>query len=128
MVVDTFIGRISGKQGAIEYKTIGTFGDPVHPTFLNWDIRGVERSISAAGDSGYTVRTFRFSARFPLGIEPQTPQPGQPIPARYEQIGVGLDRMYLRDGVPTLVGTLSLPNTTGKAFLVLTIASTGAGH
>jgi hypothetical protein len=38
----------------------------------------------------------------------------------YESVGLDLNRITLPENAPTLVGTLTLPNTAGTLFLVIT--------
>lgn len=123
-VVETYIGQISAARGSIDYKTIASF-DPTavsHPTFLNWELRGVEKY---PGDpaGGFIIKTFRFQARYPIRIEMPKLTQGQSEPLRYETIGLALDRMSIVSGKPTVIGTLSLPNFAGTAFLVLSVTS-----
>jgi hypothetical protein len=39
----------------------------------------------------------------------------------YENIGLNSMRMTMAENTPVLIGSLALPNTTGTAFLVLTL-------
>jgi hypothetical protein len=38
----------------------------------------------------------------------------------YESIGLDLNRVTLAENTPTVIGTLTLPNTAGTLFLVMT--------
>jgi len=42
----------------------------------------------------------------------------------YEAVGLNMNRVSLPENKPTLIGTLSLPKTTGTMFLVLTVRPT----
>ncbi len=39
----------------------------------------------------------------------------------YESVGLTMNRTSLGENKPTLIGTLSLPKTSGTLFLILTI-------
>ena len=58
----------------------------------------------------------------PLVTSRVTGEGGKTIPVtNYESVGLTLQRISIAEGTPTLIGTISLPRTTGTVFLVLTV-------
>jgi hypothetical protein len=126
-VVETYIAQISAARGSIDYNTVASFAteERARPTFLNWELRGVEKYPGETDATGFIVKTFKFQARYPVTMElPNTPLAQTPF--RYEQIGFSLDRMSVVSGKPTVIGSMLLPNFSGKAFLVLTVSGAGS--
>ena len=116
-LANTFIGRVSN-TGNVEYKSVSNiFGEPTEgsdaQTFLEWSLVGFQ-----AMPAGYQARSFRFGARVPL-VTRQS-KDAAPMVA-YEQIGLSMNMIGLPINRPTLVGTLSLPKTSGTVFLIATI-------
>lgn len=122
-VSDTYVGRI-GKNGAFHYKSISDiFGQPAGgpPSFLEWSIVA-SRTASGPQDM-LQMQAFRFGARIPVQTGGPAPETGKPMQfVNYEQVGINMDGTGMRIGTPTLIGTLSLPKTSGTIFLVLTVS------
>ncbi len=123
-VADTYVGRI-GKSGAFYYKSISDiFGQPAGgaPSFLEWSI-AASRTASNPQQNMLQLQTFRFGARVPVQMGGPSNEPGRPATAiSYESVGVNMDGTGIKIGTPTLIGTLSLPKTSGTIFLVLTVS------
>ncbi len=117
-VVETHLGRLSN-NGALEYKGVSSGYMPGvdvgAPIFVDWRLVNLMSAQNAAGQNVYQFQSFRFGARVPVRIGEGA------APINYESIGLTLDRFNVRDGVPTLVGTLTQPKTDGTLFLVLTV-------
>ena len=113
----TFLGRISN-NGNLEYKSVsnilGQETDSDSQTFLDWSIVSL-RSMPR----GFQARTFRFGARVPI----QTGTLGDKVVTNYENVGLNMVTLGLPANTPTLLGTVSLPKTSGTIFLVATIRS-----
>jgi len=76
--------------------------------------------------NGFQARSFRFGARVPVRVGSSKDDSGRVNPiVNYEAIGLTMHVMGLPANTPTLVGTISLPKTTGTIFLVATIKSAG---
>jgi hypothetical protein len=121
-LANTFLGRISN-TGNIEYKSVsnilGQDTDPESQTFLDWSVTGL-RSM----ENKFQARTFRFGARVPVRTGSVKDDAGKISPViNYESIGLSMNMIGLTANTPTLVGTISLPRTTGTIFLVATIRS-----
>ena len=116
-LANTFMGRISN-TGTVEYKSVSNiFGEQVEggdaQTFLEWSLVNFY-----ALPTGLQARSFRFGARVPV----ITRQAKESAPVlNYEPIGLNLNMIGLPINKPTLVGTISLPKTSGTVFLVATI-------
>ena len=121
-LANTFLGRISN-TGNIEYKSVsnilGQETDAESQTFLEWSM-GNFRSMQ----NGFQARSFRFGARVPVRVGSTRDDAGRMNPViNYESVGLTMNMIGLQANTPTLVGTISLPKTTGTIFLVATIRS-----
>ena len=120
-LANTFLGRISN-SGNIEYKSVANILGQENEsgesqTFLEWSMTNFR---SAPG--GFQARTFRFGARVPVRTGTFKDSSGVASPVvNYEAVGLTMTVMGLPANTPTLVGTISLPKTTGTIFLVATI-------
>jgi hypothetical protein len=119
-LANTFLGRISN-TGTIEYKSVsnilGQETDPESQTFLEWSLGNFR-----AMQNGYQARSFRFGARVPVRVGTTRDSAGAVTPiVNYEAVGLTMSMIGLPANTPTLVGTISLPKTTGTIFLVATI-------
>lgn len=121
----TYVGRIA-VNGNLENKSISNvFGQTQQgdtPSFWEWSLVGLRTSPSATGRNDLALNVFRFGARIPVrtGTARDGSGGSQPI-FSYENIGLNSGRLTVPENIPTLVGSLALPNTTGTAFLVLTL-------
>lgn len=119
-LANTFLGRISD-TGNIEYKSVsnilGQDSDSESQTFLDWSMSNF-RTVQG----GFQARSFRFGARVPVRTGTVKDSTGAVSPiVNYEAIGLTMSMIGLPANTPTLVGTISLPKTTGTIFLVATI-------
>lgn len=118
-VAGVLLGRV-GNNGNYEYRSVSNiFGlesaSPT-PTFLEWTLAGLKR---ADGDRRKLEGSaFRFGAKVPIfrGRD----DAGKLLPHSYENVGITAMRFDLTENRPTLIGTLSLPNTPGMVFLIMT--------
>jgi hypothetical protein len=122
-LVNTYLGRVAN-TGNFEYKSVanilGQESAMDSPSFLDWRL-GRLRSVETAGSrSVFSVESFRFGARVPIRFTNFTGEaPAQVV--NYESVGVSLDKLNLTANTAALVGTLTLPKTSGTMFLVLTV-------
>ena len=119
-LANTFLGRISN-TGNIEYKSVsnilGQETDAESQTFLEWSM-GSFRALQ----NGFQARSFRFGARVPVRTGSFKDSAGGVNPVvNYESVGLTMNMIGLPANTPTLIGTISLPKTTGTIFLVATI-------
>ena len=126
-VASTLLGRISD-SGTFEYKSVsnilGLESGGGSPTFLEWTVANLRSMPNAKGQSGFQAQVFRFGARVPVIAANFKDEAVKSNPVvNYEQIGLSFSKVGLAENVPTLLGTLSLPGTTGTIFLVITIRS-----
>lgn len=118
-LANTFLGRISN-TGNIEYKSVsnilGQETDAESQTFLDWSVLNF-RSVP----NGFQARSFRFGARVPVRTGTFKDGTGMNSVVNYEPIGLTMNVIGLPANTPTLIGTISLPKTTGTIFLVATV-------
>ncbi|HUS00043.1 MAG TPA: hypothetical protein VMZ26_18415 [Pyrinomonadaceae bacterium] len=119
-LANTFLGRISN-TGNVEYKSVsnilGQESDSESQTFLEWSLANFR-----VVPNGFQARSFRFGARVPVRVGSVKDNAGVVNPViNYESIGLSMNMLGLPANTPTLVGTISLPKTTGTIFLVATI-------
>lgn len=124
-LVNTYLGRVAN-TGNFEYKSVanilGQESEMDSPSFLDWRL-GRLRSVETAGSRAvFSVESFRFGARVPVRFTNFTGEAGKPPQVvNYESVGVSLDKLNLTANTAALVGTLTLPKTSGTMFLVLTV-------
>jgi hypothetical protein len=119
----TIIGRMSN-TGSYEYKSYSDlFGqDPKFRSFLDLTIAGLRNSAVERGAGSFQAQSLRFGARVPVIVSYGKDQSGKDQPVvNYEQIGLTVAKLGLLENVPTLVGTLDVPNGTDMIFLVITV-------
>lgn len=121
----SFVGRIAN-HGSFEYKSTsnisGQESREAQQTFLDWSLRDLRTMTAADGQIGFQAEGFRFGARVPVAINSSPDAAGKPaIAYSYEPIGIGLTRVGVKNGSPTLIGTLNLPGTSGTVFLIMTV-------
>ena len=117
----TLLGRVSA-PGSVEYKSISDhFGrESVDaPTFVEWTLQLLP--AAAADANRLQLSAFRFGARVPVLIRGRGPDGQNSGATTYESIGLSSQRVALSIGKPALIGTVSLPGTSGTLFLVLTV-------
>lgn len=122
-LINTYFGRLSSR-GNLEYKGVSNAYAPESlpgsPSFLDWRLTDVRNVQNAAGQPAYQLQGFRFGARVPVRIGSfQDEKVSAAI--NYETIGLTVDRVSVRENIPTLIGTLNQPRTDGTLFLVLTV-------
>ena len=119
-LANTFLGRISN-TGNIEYKSVsnilGQGTEAESQTFLDWSLTNFR-----VVPNGFQARSFRFGARVPvkMGTVKEGAVTVNPL-INYESIGLSMNIIGFPANTPTLIGTISLPKTTGTIFLVATI-------
>lgn len=122
-LINTYFGRLSS-MGNLDYKGVSNAYAPESlpgsPTVLDWRLTAVKSIQNAAGQPAYQLQGFRFGARVPVRVGNfQDEKAAAPI--NYEAIGLTVDRVSVRENMPTLIGTLTQPRTEGTLFLVLTV-------
>lgn len=119
-----FLGRIAN-NGSFDYKSIWNISRPESSplSFVEWSATNLKATPDANGKARFQAQSFRFGARVPVimsGIKDENGKSAAQV-YNYEQIGFTLSKIGLSEDVPTLVGTLTMPGTSGTIFLVLTI-------
>jgi hypothetical protein len=119
-LANTFLGRVSN-TGTVEYKSVanilGQETETESPTFFEWSMGNFR-----AFPNGFQARAFRFGARVPVRTGSVKDAAGVSSPViNYESVGISMNLIGLPANTPTLVGTISLPKTSGTIFLVATV-------
>ena len=120
-----FIGRIAA-NGTFEYKSVSnSFGggvDAETPSFLEWTLGRLQSSVDDKGQASIQAQPFRFGAKVPIKVSSLADGGSKTVQnVTYESVGLTVNQVSLAQNTPTLIGTLSLPKTTGTIFLVLTV-------
>ena len=122
-LTNTLLSRVA-TAGAVEYKSVsdvlGKEAGELPPTFIDWSFQ-LRAPESLEGDR-LQLNMFRFGARVPINISRTKGPDGQSSGViNYEAVGLTTQKMSIPVGKPALIGTVSLPGTTGTLFLVMTI-------
>lgn len=123
-LINTYVGRLSN-AGSLDYKGVSNaYVDQPQsgsPSFLDWRLSSLKPIQDGAGQTHYQFELFRFGARVPVVVGARDDASKGPLPLSYESIGLTLNRISVRENVPTLVGTLTQPKTEGTLYLILTV-------
>ena len=123
--INTYYGRLAN-GGSLEYKSVSSLKNVSTeldaPSFLDWQLANFRAETSTPGQNTLSVQMFRFGARVPIVVSQLPSGDGKTNPVtNYESVGLTLNKLSIAENTPTLVGTISLPRTTGTVFLILTI-------
>ena len=124
-LMNTYYGRLAN-NGSLEYKSVSSLKNASteldSPTFLDWQLSSFKVDPPVAGKNALSMQTFRFGARVPIVIAKIAGDDARGVPVtNYESVGLTLSRLTVSENSPTLIGTISLPRTTGTVFLVMAI-------
>lgn len=123
-LANTYLGRVAS-AGGLNYKSVSDILKQTaplsQPSFVEWTLANLRTAPNAKGDKMLQAQNFRFGARIPINIGGRPDETGKIVSiTNYESIGLDLNRVTLAENVPTIIGTLTLPNTAGTLFLVMT--------
>lgn len=124
-LMNVYYGRLAN-GGSLDYKSVSSLQNASSeidsPSFLDWKLTDFRADTGRPGRTPLSMQAFRFGARVPITIARLTPEGGKSAPVtNYESVGLNLNKMSLPENSPTLIGTISLPRTTGTVFLVMAI-------
>ena len=124
-LMNTYYGRLAN-NGSLEYKSVSSLKNVSteldSPTFLDWQLANFHVEPATSGKSSLSIQMFRFGARVPIVVSRVGTDDAKAVPiTNYESVGLTLNRLGINENSPTLVGTISLPRTTGTVFLVMTV-------
>jgi hypothetical protein len=124
-LINTYYGRLAN-GGSLDYKSVSSLKNVSTeldaPSFLDWQLANFRAETSTPGRNALSVQMFRFGARVPIVVSQLPSGDGKTNQAtNYESVGLTLNKLSVDENTPTLVGTISLPKTTGTVFLILTI-------
>ena len=119
-LADTIFAR-AADNSTIEYKgSSGLMGHDTKRAFLDWSLAGLRRSSNAVS---FESVLFRFNARVPVAAAAvQEPDGKTRSIYDYETAAFSLATLSIPENVPTLLGTLSLPNND-TLYLVVSVRS-----
>jgi hypothetical protein len=123
-LANTYLGRVAN-AGALNYKSVSDILRPnapgSQPSFVEWSLGNLRSTPNTSGERMLQAQQFRFGARIPINIGSRPDETGKIVSmTNYESIGLDLNRVTLAENTPTVIGTLTLPNTAGTLFLVMT--------
>jgi hypothetical protein len=125
----TFINRVKD-GGALEVR--GVSGAPftapspntLTPTFYNFRLGGVKLGEDASGLKFVQIPNFNFGLKYPVQTATTRDDKGQSFPViQYEDTGI-TTQMSVREGEPTVVGTITTGRPEEIFVLVVTIKRT----
>lgn len=123
-LMNTYYGRLAN-GGSLDYKSVSSLQNASSeidsPSFLDWQLTNFRADAARPGRNVLSMQAFRFGARVPLVIARPTEGGKTSSVTNYESVGLNLNKMSLPENSPTLIGTISLPRTTGTVFLVMAI-------
>ena len=124
-LLNTYYGRLAN-NGSLEYKSVSSLKNAATeldaPTFLDWQLASFKAEPTSAGKGALSMQMFRFGARVPIVIAKIAGDDAKGVPVtNYESVGLTLNKLTVSESAPTLIGTISLPRTTGTVFLVMSI-------
>lgn len=124
-VLNTYVGRIAD-TGSLEYKSVASLQNAADreldsPSFLEWTLSNLRSVDSPASGDQLVMQTFRFGARVPVRFTSTAEDGRSASVVNYENVGLTVNKLGITQNSPTLIGTISLPRTTGTVFLVLAV-------
>ena len=124
-VLNTYVGRIAN-NGSLEYKSVASLQNASDreldsPSFLEWTLANLRSADSPASGDQLVMQTFRFGARVPVRFTSVAEGGKTSSVVNYENVGLTVNKLGIAQNSPTLIGTISLPRTTGTVFLVLAV-------
>ena len=123
-LANTYLGRVAN-AGTLNYKSVSDIlrqnAPASQPSFIEWSLGNLRTTPNPGGGRMLQAQQFRFGARIPINIAARADDSGKAVAVtNYESIGLDLNRVTLAENTPTVIGTLTLPNTAGTLFLVMT--------
>lgn len=125
-LAETFLGRISN-TGNFTYKGISNLIEETEAnkpqSFLEWSVLDLKSGLTTQGSNGFQLGSFTFGARIPVPAIFEDKDGHKKPVVNYEHIGLTFRRVGVQENVPTLIGTLKLPDPNATIFLVMTVRS-----
>lgn len=124
-LLNTYVGRLAN-NGSLEYKSMASLQNATDreldsPSFLEWNLVNLRSSDTPASGDQLVMQTFRFGARVPVRFASIGEGAKASSVVNYENVGLTVSKLGIAQNSPTLIGTISLPRTTGTVFLVLAV-------
>jgi hypothetical protein len=132
-VAASLINRVRD-GGALDLKTVGGAANvnsgqvqnPIPPSFLQLSMSGVRLIDPASAQPSINVQQFRLGMKVPVQtatVKNEKGEGGSPV-LHYEDAGLNT-QLSVREGEPTLVGTLNTSRPGQNFIIVITIRRTG---
>ena len=123
----TLINRVKN-EGRLDLSWIGApitpaaaSSSPVTPSFSQFKVRTVKLTKSSTGESVVQMLGFNFGARIPIQVGTVASNGGVGVPmTNYEPTGLATD-ISIREGEPSIVGTLNV-GPSGDAIILVVSA------
>lgn len=112
-VISTSYQQISNQgqiQSANIWKSIGDFGIENSPIFVQWNIGPIESREESLNTIRF--RRFNFNAEIPILIKDTL---------KYRKIKYSLSGIRVDENIPTVFGSLAVPQSDETVFFVLTV-------
>ena len=127
----TFISRV-GNNASLDLKSVAaspfspSSTGAAPPTFFQFTIGRLSLADDASGEKFVRVQPLRFGLKMPIQFTPAPPDKGgQSYPyTQYEDVGL-TTQVSVREGEPTLIGTLNSSRPGQLFVLVLTVRRVG---
>ncbi|MCA1591175.1 MAG: hypothetical protein LC754_00650 [Acidobacteria bacterium] len=130
----TFLNRVKD-GGTLEVSGVGTLsisslpGNSTSPTFYRFTLERVKLATDSNGQQIVQIPHFRFSLRVPIqtaSVRPDNSASGAGFPViQYEDTGISTE-MSVREGEPTVVGTITTSRPDELFVLVISVKRTAA--
>jgi hypothetical protein len=130
-LVTTFLNRVKD-NGTVEMKGVGAslmpsqIG-PSSPSFYDFTLHQVKMESDTAGQPFIRINRFRFGLRMPIvtgTARVEGSDVGSPI-IHYESVGVTTE-LSLREGTPTVVGSMTTSRPGESLILLLSVRNSAA--
>ena len=127
----TFLNRVKD-NGTLELKGVGgalmpSQIGPSSPSFYDFSLFQVKMEMDAEGQPFIRIARFRFGLRMPIvtgTARVEGSDVGSPI-IQYEPVGINTE-LSLREGTPTVVGTMTTSRPNESLILLLSVKKTPA--
>lgn len=133
-LANTFLNRVKD-GGTLEVRGVGTLslsslpGNPTSPTFYQFNLQRVKLVTDSNGQQIVQIPHFRFGLKVPVqtsSVRADNGTGGAAFPViQYEDTGINTE-MSVREGEPTIVGTITTSRPDELFVLVISVKRTAA--
>ncbi len=133
-LANTFLNRVKD-GGTLEVSGVGTLslsnlpGNAASPTFYRFNLQRVKLATDSDGQQVIQIPRFSFGLKVPVQTASVRQDASMTVPSfpviQYEDTGINTE-MSVREGEPTVVGTISTNRPDELFVLVITVKRTAA--